>query len=97
MTEGTGNVGWPADAAHTLLVQEIEQLKLSLFHREDQVNRLTDLELDLRQEIERLNKRCAALALLVYPVHPDPTGKTREPPHCPSCSCSPPPQTEKQP
>jgi hypothetical protein len=21
------------------------------------------------------------------PCHPDPTGKTREPPHCPSCSC----------
>lgn len=22
-----------------------------------------------------------------FPVHPDPTGKTREPPHCPSCNC----------
>jgi len=21
------------------------------------------------------------------PVHPDPTGKTREPPHCPTCDC----------
>lgn len=22
-----------------------------------------------------------------YPVHPDQTGKTREPPHCPTCDC----------
>ncbi len=22
-----------------------------------------------------------------FPVHPDPTGKTREPPHCPTCAC----------
>lgn len=41
----------------------------------------------LLEEIDRLNKKCAALAKLVYPVHPDPTGKTREPPHCPTCDC----------
>ncbi len=23
----------------------------------------------------------------MVPVHPDPTGKTREPPHCPTCAC----------
>jgi len=34
---------------------------------------------DVHDEIDRLNKKCAALAALVYPVHPDPTGKMREP------------------
>ena len=45
------------------------------------------------EEYERLEKKCAALALLVYPVHPDPTGKTREPPHCPTCDCNAEPQS----
>lgn len=42
---------------------------------------------DAADQIDRLEKKCAALAKLAYPVHPDPTGKTREPPHCPSCNC----------
>lgn len=28
-------------------------------------------------------------------AHPDPTGKTREPPHCPTCDCSCEPQPEE--
>lgn len=55
----------------------------------DRAEALADQVMQLRGELERLNLKCAALAKLVYPVHPDPTGKTREPPHCPSCSCAP--------
>ena len=42
---------------------------------------------DAQAAIDRLEKKCAALAKVAYPVHPDPTGKTREPPHCPTCDC----------
>jgi hypothetical protein len=35
-----------------------------------------------RMAVELLRRRDAET-----PVHSDPTGKTREPPHCPSCSC----------
>jgi hypothetical protein len=30
---------------------------------------------------------CEPALVAPYLTHPDPTGKTREPPHCPSCSC----------
>lgn len=37
---------------------------------------------------ERLRLRVDAMALLLYgPAHPDPTGRTRESPHCLTCCC----------
>jgi len=38
-----------------------------------------------RREIARLHQQKRAAKL--PPLHVDPTGTTREPPHCPSCSC----------
>lgn len=37
------------------------------------------------EEIRDLLKQL--LARFPAPCHPDPTGKTREPPHCPTCDC----------
>lgn len=38
-----------------------------------------------RQAIAYWNQRTTPPG--TFPVHADPTGKTREPPHCPTCNC----------
>lgn len=51
------------------------------------------LQIQLRVVSAQRDEYAARLGLGAMPsdettqCHPDPTGKTREPPHCPSCSC----------
>jgi len=70
------------------LLAEIERLRATL----DKISRTYCG--DPGNECPILKQFCAHLASealrLSYepsPIHPDPTGKTREPPHCPTCDC----------
>ncbi len=86
-----------------LAYQEIEQLRAETHARNNELTaaRLALQEI-ADKAVERYDGWCKQIALAAlgnkppqvelpavtsFPVHADPTGKTREPPHCPTCNC----------
>ncbi len=65
----------PEDCRHRILIESVEQPGVDVY-----VCARCDAIVDLMEYVIR---RAGSAAF----VHYDPTGKTREPPHCPTCSC----------
>lgn len=61
------------------MIEEIDALKKSRLWWIRRYNIMADVIESKDAEIARLRQ--------TVPAHVDPTGTTREPPHCPTCSC----------
>lgn len=73
-----------AESRYCTALMDIERLRNTL----DYIAGLgPGCEMEMRETAKRALKSSHEPSKAETVVHADPTGKTREPPHCPSCSC----------